>query len=107
MKVQISAAKALGMVQIASLGTVKTLADALNFAGAALSPVIPVGVHYVVIQAKGAPVRWSDDTQPPTTTKGMRIQDGGELVYAGKIEDLKFIAESGTPELNIAYYRNA
>lgn len=105
MKVQIAPSKALGYAQITGLTVVKTVLDGLNIAGAASLP--SAGAHYAVIQASGAAVRWTDNGETPTATKGMRILDGGELQYAGDFSLLKFIQEAATAQLNISYYKPA
>lgn len=107
MRVQIANSQALGHRQITGISGVKTLADGVDFAGAATTP-IPTGAQYAVIQVTGAAVRWSDDGQTPTATKGHRIADGGELVYGGNaLTALKFIQEAATGVVNVGYYKDA
>lgn len=64
----------------------------------------PRGSFYAVIQADGCVVRWRDDGTDPTTTVGMKLADGGELVYDATLEAIGLIAASGSGVLNISYY---
>lgn len=60
--------------------------------------------RYAVIHAEGQAVRWRDDGTNPSTTVGMRILAGGELVYDGNLSAIKFIEETGSAKLNVSYY---
>lgn len=108
MKVQI--APTVGGVgtyeQVTGLSTVKTLADGVNVAGAAVPIPTGKGVS-AIIQAEGQVVRWLDNGEDPTATKGMRIAAGGELYYDGDLASLKFIEENAGAKLNVSYRRNA
>ena len=62
--------------------------------------------NFVIVQNNDASiaVRWRDDGTDPTTTVGMRLKAGAELDYAGDLAKLRFIAESGSPSLDVAKY---
>lgn len=93
--------------QVTGLSTVKTLGDGVNVAGAAVA--IPTGFKGLsaIIQAEGQVVRWLDNGEAPTATKGMRIAAGGELYYDGDLASLKFIEEVAGAKLNVSYRKNA
>ena len=106
MRVQVTPSKARGYRQITSLGTIKRLADGVDVNTA--NGGIPTGADYCLIQCSGGIVRWTDDGLAPTATKGMRLLDGGEMLYQGNsLTALEFIQESGTAVLNVAYYSDA
>ena len=69
-----------------------------------LSP--PEGALRAVIQSNGVqPVRWRDDGPPPGKMRGMRLNgEGDELVYAGDLHAILFIAETDGAVLDVAYY---
>jgi hypothetical protein len=67
----------------------------------------PSGASIATVQALSAPIRWWDDGSVPTVSQGFRL--GAEL-YMEVTDDLKaikFVAESGTPTLNVTYYRSS
>jgi len=66
---------------------------------------VPTGATYAIIQCEGGVVRWRDDTTAPTASIGMRLLADGELFYDGSLSAIRFILSSGTPILNISYYR--
>ena len=69
---------------------------------------VPVGANLAIIAADTAAVRWRDDGTAPTATIGMHLSNTGEpLQYSGPLAKIQFIAETGSPVLNISYYRIA
>lgn len=66
---------------------------------------VPGGATYAVIQVEGGAIRWRDDGVAPTATVGMRLLTDGELFYDGSLSAFRAILATGTPILNIAYYR--
>jgi hypothetical protein len=69
---------------------------------------VPAGANFAVIQAEAAAVRWRDDKTAPTATVGMILSNtGNNLEYSGTLANLEFIAETGSPILNVSYYRIA
>ncbi|WP_397405058.1 hypothetical protein [Phenylobacterium sp.] len=106
MRVQVTPYKARGYRQITSLATIKRLMDGVDVNSG--NAGIPARADYCLIQCSGGVVRWSDDGLDPTATKGMRLLDGGEMLYQGNnLAALEFIQESGTAVLNVAYYSDA
>lgn len=82
--------KPKGYQQITSLGT-------------AVGLTVPEGAYRAKIQAESQAVRWRDDGTNPTTTVGMRIASGGELIYEGDLLAIKFIEEAASAKLNVSY----
>lgn len=68
---------------------------------------IPQGATMAYLQAESANVRYRDDGAAPTATVGMQIISGlgGGMLYAGTLANLQFIAASGSPLLDVAFYR--
>ncbi len=68
---------------------------------------IPAGATMAFLQAETAPVRYRDDGTAPTTALGMLVVNGvgGQIFYTGTLSKLRFIGASGSPLLNIAFYR--
>jgi hypothetical protein len=64
----------------------------------------PEGARYARIACTGQDVRWRDDGTAPTASVGMPLPVGAEMLYSGKLEALKFIEQSASAVLNIAYY---
>lgn len=82
----------LGHVQITSLSAAVGLGT------------VPTGTKYAIIQAETQAVRWRDDGTNPTTAIGERITTTNELYYDGDFSAIKFIEETASAKLNIAYY---
>ncbi len=68
---------------------------------------IPTGATAAFLQAETADVRWRDDGGAPTASIGNMVVHGagGQLFYAGTLSALRFIALSGSPLLDVAFYR--
>jgi hypothetical protein len=79
---------------------------ATTASGASLtSGGIPPGATAAYLEAETAGVRYRDDGGAPTASVGMIIASGGGIFYAGTLTSLRFILQSGSPLLNIAFYR--
>lgn len=70
---------------------------------------IPTGAdgqrpNHAVIHCEGQATRWRDDGADPSTTVGMRLLVGAELVYDGDLSKIRFIEELSGAKLNISYY---
>lgn len=81
----------LGYEQITSLSTVRQLTP-------------PNGARVALIIAEGAPVEWRDDGQNPTASVGMPLLANTPFPYNGDLSAIRFIAQSGSPILNVSYY---
>jgi hypothetical protein len=68
---------------------------------------IPPGATFVHLTAETANVRFRDDGGVPTTAIGDLIYfgAGGAIWYSGALSNLQFIAQSGSPLLDIGFYR--
>ena len=67
---------------------------------------IPPGATMAFLQAEVADIRYRDDGGAPTTAIGNLIVHGiPGLFYAGTLSQLQFIGASGSPLLDIAFYR--
>jgi hypothetical protein len=65
----------------------------------------PAYTKVAYIQVESGQVRYRDDGVDPTAAIGMLLVDGAVLEYAGDLSELTFIEESGTPKLNVSYYK--
>jgi hypothetical protein len=63
----------------------------------------------VVLYAETAAIRWRDDGGAPTSSVGMEIVSSTNppFTYVGTLTALQFIAASGSPVLDIAFYRTS
>ncbi len=67
---------------------------------------IPPGATMAFLQAEVASVRYRDDTADPTTAIGNLVVFGiPGIFYTGTLPNLKFIGASGSPLLDVAFYR--
>lgn len=67
---------------------------------------VPAGATMALLQAETANVRWRDDGVAPTTSVGMVLVSGQPpVLYQGTLSKLRFIAATGSPALNVAFYR--
>lgn len=81
-----------GYQQVASLSS-----------AAGLTPV--AGSVFAIIQAESQQVRWRDDGTNPTTTVGMVLNPGENLLYNGNLGAIKFIEVTASAKLNVSYYK--
>lgn len=88
-----SACAALGYQQITSL------------AAAANLPTIPSTADCCVIVAETQAVRFRDDGTNPTAAIGIPLAVGVEFFYIGPLANIKFIEQTASAKLNIAYYK--
>jgi hypothetical protein len=68
---------------------------------------IPPGATMAVLQAETANVRYRDDGGAPTSGIGSLVVNGAfpPILYTGTLTALQFIAASGSPLLDVAFYR--
>lgn len=86
-------------------GTYVTSAATTSSSASLTSGGIPAGARMAYITAVTANAVFRDDGGAPTTTIGVIIASGGSLFYTGALGSLQFIAASGSPVLNVAFYR--
>jgi hypothetical protein len=67
---------------------------------------IPPGATMASLQAESANVRYRDDGGAPTSAIGSLVVSGqNPMPYTGTLSRLRFIAASGSPLLNVNFYR--
>lgn len=93
-------------------GTYQTSAATTSSGASLTSGGIPTDAqgripNLVVLFAETAAVRWRDDGAAPTAAIGMEIPAAATYSYAGTMTKLQFIAASGSPLLNAAFYRTS
>ena len=67
---------------------------------------VPAGANFAIIEAETAAVRWRDDSTAPTASVGMSLSNtGSPLEYSGPLAKIQFIAQTGSPILNVSYYK--
>lgn len=68
---------------------------------------IPVGASVAYISVETANIRWRDDGTAPTTSAGMPIvAAAAPFLYQGDLTKLQVIAVSGSPVVDLAFYKN-
>ena len=82
----------LGYQQITSLTTAQHLTP-------------PAGATIAYISCETAVVRYRDDGTAPTAGIGMPLGVGSQLTYSGSLSAIQFIATTGSPVLDISYYK--
>jgi hypothetical protein len=77
----------------------------LNISGATGLGTIPAGASMALIVCETANVRWRDDGIAPTSSVGMLFSSGQEFQYSGNLLNIQFIAVSGSPVLDVSFYK--
>ena len=89
----------LGYQQITSLSAATGLTvPSVDVNGLACRPSIAL----ITPETQG--VRWRDDDVNPTASVGMPLAAGVTLQYDGDLTKIKFIEQTASAKLNIAYY---
>ncbi len=87
-------------------GTYNLSAANTASSASATSGGIPPGATMAYLQAEVADVRYRDDGAAPTTAIGSLVVHGiPGILYAGTPSALRFIGASGSPLLDVAFYR--
>ncbi len=86
-------------------GVYVTSAATTSSSASLTSGGIPAGATMAYVTVITANAVYRDDGGVPTTTIGVIVASGGNFFYAGTLSALQFIAVSGSPVLNIAFYR--
>lgn len=92
----------LGCAQL-TLSSTLGLKSAVNAAGTTFA--VPTAARVAVLTVETANVRWCDDGQTPTTTFGNLLLAGQSLEYVGDLNAIQFAAVSGTPVIDVSYYK--
>lgn len=66
---------------------------------------IPPGATMARLDSEVASVRYRDDGGAPTAAIGNLIVNGVPLLYTGSLSQIEFFAASGSPLLDIGFYR--
>lgn len=73
---------------------------------AATALTVPTGANVAIISSDTANVRWRDDGTAPTASVGMQLKStDAALEYWGPLANIQFILVTGSPVLNVSYYR--
>jgi hypothetical protein len=87
-------------------GTYTLSASNTASSASATSGGIPTGATMALLQAETADVRFRDDGAAPTTSIGAIVVHGTPpIFYTGTLSALQFIALSGSPLLDVLFYR--
>lgn len=60
-----------------------------------------------VFYAETAAIRWKDDGSAPTSSLGNEIPSATTYTYLGTLSAIQFIAATGSPLLDVAFYRTS
>lgn len=91
---------------VGAAGTYSTSQATTASSASLTSGGIPRGATMAVIQAETANVRYRDDGANPTTAIGLILVSGASpILYTGTLSALQFIAVTGSPILNVGFYR--
>jgi hypothetical protein len=66
---------------------------------------VPAGTRVAQFSVETADVRWTDDGTSATTSVGHLARNGSAWQSAGPLAAMKFTAVSGSPTLNVSYYK--
>lgn len=87
-------------------GTYQLSASNTASSASATSGGIPPGATMAMLQSETADVRYRDDGGAPTAAIGNIVVHGTTPeLYSGTLSALRFIALSGSPLLDVAFYR--
>lgn len=71
----------------------------------ATSLTVPLGASTIYVCAETQAVRYRDDGVAPTASTGIPIASGSCIWYSGPLSAIQFIAQTGSPTIDVAYYR--
>ena len=66
---------------------------------------VPAGATMAQITVEGANVRYRDDGGNPTSSVGMLVYQTTSWLYSGPLVALLFTKVSGSPTLDVSYYK--
>ena len=95
-----------GTVIVSQVPGVGTPGGAGPYHLSATSGGIPTGANEATIESDTAAVRYRDDGAAPTAAIGQTIGIGVTIFYTGTLSALQFIALSGSPVLNVSFYKS-
>jgi len=65
---------------------------------------VPTGATMALIVADTQAVRWRDDGTAPSASVGMPLAIGVIMSYDGDLKAIRFIQQTASAVLNVAYY---
>ena len=68
---------------------------------------VPAGSEIAEICVETAGVRYKDDGGVPTSSSGIPVASGSCFQYGGPLNKIQFIAQSGSPTLDVSYYKTS
>jgi hypothetical protein len=87
-------------------GTYKTSLPTTSSSASLTSGGIPAIATFMVLVVETANIRWRDDGGAPTTSIGFLLTPTTPpMVYSAQILAFQFIAVSGSPVVDVAFYR--
>jgi hypothetical protein len=69
------------------------------------SLTVPSGATMAQICVETAAVRYRDDGTAPTSSVGVPVGAGTCFSYAGPLTVIQFIAQAGSPTIDVSYYK--
>ena len=98
-----------GSTLVAALETDPGTATVMGSLAASLSAATPLpapeGTTHAVIAVSAAGIRYRDDGVVPTAGLGLPIAQNEIFTFAGNMKNIQFIAQSGSPVLDILFYK--
>lgn len=88
-----------------SLPTTSAGYQQITATSSAQSLTVPTGATIAQICVETAAIRYRDDGTAPTASVGMPVAAGTCFAYSAPLRAFQFIAQSGSPVLNILYYQ--
>lgn len=73
--------------------------------GANTTLAVPAGATLAEICVEGANVRYRDDGSAASASLGIPISAGSCFPYSGPLASLSFAAQSGSPTIDVSYYK--
>ena len=86
-------------------GTASVMGTLVASLSVATKLPVPAGATRAVIAVGGAGVRYRDDSVAPTATVGLPLAQNEVITYAGPLRSVQFIAQTGSPILDILFYK--
>ena len=66
---------------------------------------VPAGATLAEICVEGAALRYRDDGTAATASLGIPVAAGACFAYSGPLASLSFTAQSGSPTIDVSYYK--
>lgn len=66
---------------------------------------VPTGATSAFVTVETAPIRYRDDGSAPSAIVGYPLAVGQQLIYSGSLAAVQLIAQSGTPVVDVLYYK--